>query len=229
MLGTIVNTACIVAGSLAGSLLKSKLDEKFQNALYGALGLVTLALGTNMCVKNFPKSEYPVLFIVSICIGALIGYALDISGRIERAAEKRGVSRLVQGLTASCLLYCIGTLSIVGPIMSAVYGDNTYLFTNATLDLVSSAVFAATYGIGIMWGALVLFCWQGGIYLVASLLNSADFFPEALMAEISIVGGLLLLSSGLAILKIKDLKTVNMLPGLLVPVLFYLLKALLRF
>ena len=226
MLGTIVNTACIVAGSVLGSALKSRLDEKYQNALYGALGLVTLALGANMCVQNFPKSEFPVLFIVSICLGALAGYALDISGRIDRTAERHNVSRLVQGLTTSCLLYCIGTLSIGGPVMSAVYGDNTYLFTNATLDLVSSTVFAASYGIGMMWGALVLFCWQGSIYLIAYLLNSAEFIPEALMAEISIVGGLLLLSSGLSILKIKDLKTVNMLPALAVPILFYILKGL---
>jgi len=228
MLGTIVNTACIVVGTLVGSALKSRLSEKLQNALYGALGLVTLALGANMCVQNFPKSEFPVLFIISICLGSLIGYALDISGRIERAAEKHNVSRLVHGLTTACLLYCIGTLSIVGPIMSAVYGDNTYLFTNATLDLVSSAVFAATYGIGMVWGALVLFCWQGSIYLIAHLLNNADIIPEALMAEISIVGGLLLLSSGLSILKIKDLKTVNMLPALLVPIIFYLILGIFR-
>ncbi len=226
MVGTIVNTACIVVGTLVGSALKSRLSEKLQNALYGALGLVTLALGANMCVRNFPKSEFPVLFIVSICLGAVSGWGLDISGRIERAAEKHNVSRLVQGLTTACLLYCIGTLSIVGPIMSAVYGDNTYLYTNATLDLVSSTVFAATYGIGMVWGALVLFCWQGSIYAIAYFLNSADFIPEALMAEISIVGGLLLLSSGLSILKIKDLKTVNMLPALLVPILFYLIKGL---
>jgi len=226
MLGTIVNTACILAGSLLGSALKSRLSERLQNALYGALGLVTLALGANMCVQNIPKSEYPVLFVVSICLGSLAGVALDISGRISRAAQQHDASRLVQGLTASCLLYCIGTLSIVGPVMSAVYGDNTYLYTNATLDLVSSSVFAATYGIGMAWGALVLFCWQGSIYLAASLLNSANFIPEPLMAEIAIVGGLLLLSSGLSILKIKDLKTVNMLPALLVPILFYLLKAL---
>ncbi len=226
MVGTIVNTACIVVGTLVGSALKSRLSEKLQNALYGALGLVTLALGANMCVRNFPKSEFPVLFIVSICLGAVAGWGLDISGRIERAAEKHNVSRLVQGLTTACLLYCIGTLSIVGPIISAVYGDNTYLYTNATLDLVSSTVFAATYGIGMVWGALVLFCWQGSIYAIAYFLNSADFIPEALMAEISIVGGLLLLSSGLSILKIKDLKTVNMLPALLVPILFYLIKGL---
>ena len=124
-------------------------------------------------------------------------------------------------------MYCIGTLSIVGPILSAVYGDNTYLYTNATLDLVSSAIFAATYGIGMIWGALVLFLWQGGIYLVSYLLHSGDIIPEALMVEISIVGGLLLLSSGLAILNIKDCKTINMLPALLIPIIFFLIKALL--
>ena len=118
-----------------------------------------------------------------------------------------------------------GTLSIVGPVLSAVYGNNTYLYTNATLDLVSSAVFAATYGWGIMLGALVLFCWQGSIYAVAYFLNSSDFIPETLMAELSIVGGLLLISSGLAILNIKDCKTVNMLPALAFPVLFYIIKS----
>jgi uncharacterized membrane protein YqgA involved in biofilm formation len=113
----------------------------------------------------------------------------------------------------------------VGPVLSAVYGNNTYLYTNATLDLVSSAVFAATYGWGIMLGALVLFCWQGSIYAVAYFLNSSDFIPEALMAELSIVGGLLLISSGLAILNIKDCKTINMLPSLLFPVLFFIIKS----
>ncbi|MBQ9400510.1 MAG: DUF554 domain-containing protein [Bacteroidales bacterium] len=226
MLGTIVNTACIVAGSILGSLLKKGLNEKVQNALFNALGLVTLALGARMCVVNLGKSEFPVLFIASMAIGALAGTWIDIAGRIDRAAEKHNVSRLVQGLTASCLLYCIGTLSIVGPVMSAVYGDNTYLFTNATLDFVSATVFAATYGIGMVWGALVLFCWQGSIYLLASVLNSAEVIPEALMVEISIVGGVLLLSSGLSILKIKDCRTMNMLPALLVPVIFFLIRSL---
>lgn len=190
------------------------------------MGLVTLALGANMCVVNFPKSDFPVLFIISITVGAFIGLKIDIAGRIERYAEKHNSTRLAQGLTTSCLLYCIGTLSIVGPIMSAIYGNNTYLYTNATLDLFSSAVFAATYGIGIAWGALVLFCWQGSIWLTAYLLNSADFIPEALMAEISILGGILLLSSGLAILNIKDCKTINLLPSLLIPIIFYAFKAL---
>ena len=226
MLGTIVNTICIVIGSAAGSIMRRRIDQTIQTALFSAMGIVTLALGANMAVQNLPKSEYPVLFIVSMALGSVIGFKLDIAGKIERYAAYHNASRLAEGLTTSCLLYCIGTLSIVGPVLSAVYGNNTYLYTNATLDLVSSAVFAATYGWGIMLGALVLFCWQGSIYAIAYFLNSSDFIPEALMAEVSIVGGLLLISSGLAILNIKDCKTINMLPALLFPVLFFILKSL---
>lgn len=226
MLGTIVNTICIVIGSTAGSVMRRRIDQTIQKALFNAMGIVTLALGANMAVQNLPKSEYPVLFIVSIALGSVIGFKLDIAGKIERYAARHNASRLAEGLTTSCLLYCIGTLSIVGPVLSAVYGNNTYLYTNATLDLVSSAVFAATYGWGIMLGALVLFCWQGSIYAIAYFLNSSDIIPEALMAEVSIVGGLLLISSGLAILNIKDCKTINMLPALLFPVLFFILKSL---
>lgn len=225
MLGTIVNTICIIAGSAAGSIMRRRIDSTIQTALFNAMGIVTLALGANMAVQNLSKSQYPVLFIVSIALGSVIGFKLDIAGKIERYAARHNASRLAEGLTTSCLLYCIGTLSIVGPVLSAVYGNNTYLYTNATLDLVSSAVFAATYGWGIMLGAVVLFCWQGSIYAVAYFLNSSDFIPETLMAELSIVGGLLLISSGLAILNIKDCKTVNMLPALAFPVLFYIIKS----
>ena len=154
MLGTIVNTICIVIGSTAGSIMRRRIDSTIQTALFNAMGIVTLALGANMAVQNLPKSQYPVLFIVSIALGSVIGFKLDIAGKIERYAARHNASRLAEGLTTSCLLYCIGTLSIVGPVLSAVYGNNTYLYTNATLDLVSSAVFAATYGWGIMLGAV---------------------------------------------------------------------------
>ncbi len=133
-------------------------------------------------------------------------------------------NRLGEGLSTGILLYCIGTLSILGPIQSALYGDNTYLFTNATLDLVTSAVLASTYGIGMILAAPVLFCWQGAIYLLATLLG--DFMSAELMTEISIVGGFLIASSGISILKIKDIKTLNMLPALLVPVVWVILRGL---
>ena len=187
------------------------------------MGLASIALGVNAFVQNMPKSEMPVLFIVSIALGGLIGAWLDLQGRVDRFGERKGVSRLVQGLTASSLLYCIGTFSIVGPMLAALKGDNTFLYTNATLDLVTSTVFAATYGIGMIIAAAILFVWQGSIYMIASMSAESALLQGPLLNELCIVGGLLIISSGLSILGIKDCKTLNYLPALMVPVVYYLI------
>lgn len=113
---------------------------------------------------------------------------------------------------------------MLGPVISALNGDNTFLYTNATLDFVSSTIFASTYGIGMILAAPVLFCWQGLFYLVAEVSSSA--VSEALMAELLIVGGLMITGSGLSLLNIKDCKTLNLLPSLLVPVAWFAVKAL---
>lgn len=118
-----------------------------------------------------------------------------------------------------------GTFSMLGPVMSALQGDNTYLFTNATLDLVSSTVLAATYGIGMLWAAPVLFCSQGMFYLIAKC--SASAISPELMSELSIVGGILIAASGIDILRLRNCHTLQMLPALLVPPLFFFLKSLL--
>ena len=171
-----------------------------------------------------PDSQYPVLFIVSLAVGSIIGTGLDIDAKFQRIVDARGGSGLGQGLSTAILLFCIGTLSILGPIQSALYGDETFLFTNGTLDLVTSMVLASTYGIGIAFAAGVLFLWQGGIYLGASFLT--EFISDTFMTELSIVGGFLIAASGFSILKIKDFKTMNLLPSLLVPVIFFLGKGL---
>jgi uncharacterized membrane protein YqgA involved in biofilm formation len=176
-----------------------------------------------------------VLFIVSIAVGGVVGTALDIDGRFKRLVDKFGKhpsgqdapksnARLADGLATAILLYCIGPLSMLGPVISALKGDNTFLYTNATLDFVSSTIFASTYGLGMMLAAPVLFCWQGMFYLVAQLSSSA--VSDALMAELLIVGGLLITGSGLSLLQLKDCKTLNLLPALLVPVVWFLLKSL---
>lgn len=223
MIGTIVNTLCIVAGVIAGSAMKRGISEKYTQTLYNAMGLASIALGVNAFVQNMPKSEMPVLFIVSIALGGLIGAWLDLQGRVDRFGERKGVSRLVQGLTASSLLYCIGTFSIVGPMLAALKGDNTFLYTNATLDLVTSTVFAATYGIGMIIAAAILFVWQGSIYMIASMSAESALLQGPLLNELCIVGGLLIISSGLSILGIKYCKTLNYLPALMVPVVYYLI------
>ena len=267
MLGTIVNTCTIIVGSVVGALLNRGIKEKYKNVLYTGLGLACLAIGLNATVTNLPKSQYPVLFIVAISIGGVIGTALDIDGRFKRRVDKltskqvdeltskqvdklshsvdeltrsslsetkKQVDKLCDsvannsstnktlatGLSTAVLVYCIGPLSMLGPVISALKGDNTFLYTNATLDLVSSVVFASTYGIGMILAAPVLFLWQGLFYLVASL--SSQAVSEALMAELLIVGGMMITASGLSLLNLKDCKTLNYLPALLVPVVWFL-------
>jgi uncharacterized membrane protein YqgA involved in biofilm formation len=225
MLGTIVNTLTIICGSIAGSVARRSIKPKYQGALYNAMGLAALVLGINASVSHFSQSKYPVLFIVSLALGGLIGTVLRLDERFQHLVTHFSTSRLAEGLSTGVLLYCVGTLSIVGPMMSALYGDNTYLFTNATLDLVTSAVLASTYGIGMVWAAPVLFCWQGSIYMISKYLSST-FISTDLVTELSIVGGVLIAGSGLSILKIKDCKMLNMLPALFVPIVFFVIKAL---
>ena len=218
MIGTIVNTCTILAGSVIGSVLKKGIRKEQQNALYTAMGLAATGLGINAVVQNMPDSNYPVLFIVSLTLGSLLGTMLDIEGRFKKLTDRLSVGELSRGLSTGILLFCIGTLSILGPIQSALYGDHTYLFTNATLDFVTSMVLASTYGIGMALSAGVLFCWQGLIYVCALALG--NFMTADMMTELSIVGGFLIASSGLSILNIKDCKTMNMLPSLVIPVAF---------
>ena len=232
MIGTIVNACTILVGSSVGSLLKRGIKPQYQKVMFTAMGLASLALGFNAVCRNMPQSHYPVLFVLSLAIGGLIGTVCQIDQRFQKMVSRRPTdtdeaassTSLAQGLSTAVLLFCIGTLSIVGPINSALLDDNTFLFTNATLDLVTSAILAATYGWGIALAAPILFCWQGSIYLIAKLCGNV--ISDELLCEMSIVGGTLIAASGLSILEIKDCKTLNLLPALFVPVVFFLIKGL---
>jgi uncharacterized protein len=228
MLGTIVNTVAIIVGTIAGTVLHKGIKEQYKRTIFDGLGLASIAIGLNATITHMHDSQYPVLFILAIAIGAVIGARLDIDARfhnlINRYAGKGHSEGLANGLITAILLFCIGPLSMLGPVMSAIDGDNTLLFTNAALDFVSSMVFASTYGIGIMVAAPVLFLWQGLFYLVATI--SSQAVSDALMNELLIVGGLLIAGSGLSMLNIKDCKTLNLLPSLAVPIVWFALKAL---
>lgn len=225
MIGTIVNTLTILISSIIGGSIKKGIGEKYQSALYNAMGLVACGLGINAIVQNMSKSTFPVLFIISLAIGSLVGSVLDLNGRFERFIKRFSTGTLSQGLSTAILLFCIGTLSILGPMESALHGNQTYLYTNATLDFVTSLVLASTYGIGIAFAAAVLFLWQGSIYLFAGYLS--PFLTADLLVEISLIGGFLILSSGLSILKIKDFNALNMVPALFVPIVWFIIKAIL--
>lgn len=227
MLGTIANTLALVVGTSMGALIKHGLKKEYENVLYQAMGLAALGIGLENVVNNLPKSQYHVLFIISLALGAIIGHKLDIDGHFNHLVAKMGKSELGKGLATEILLCCIGALSIVGPVMAAVKGDNTMLYTNATLDFVTSIVFGASFGWGMLVVPPVLFCWQGMIYLIAKYL-SASFFTGAVIVEISIVGGFLITCTGLALLKIKDIKSLNFLPALAIPIIFFIFKTIFR-
>ena len=223
VVGTLVNVGTIVGGSLIGGLARKVMNEKLSNALMNAMGFAAFGLGINAVVQNMPKSEYPVLFIVSLAVGCLIGTLLQLDRRVTALTQRKDESgSLGQGIVSGCLIFCIGTLSILGPVQSALYGDHTYLFTNASLDFVTAMVLGTTYGIGMALAAVVLLLWQGAIYLLTLLVGS--FITETMMTEISIVGGFLIAMSGLGIMKIKDFHTLNYLPALLVPIIWCLIR-----
>ena len=219
MIGTLANVATIVAGSLMGGLFRKVMNDKLSGALMDVMGLAAFGLGINSVVQNMPKSTYPVLFIVSLAIGCLIGTLLDLDGRVAKLTERKDDgANLGQGIITGCLIFCIGTLSILGPVQSALYGDHTYLFTNASLDFVTSMVLGTTYGVGMALAAIVLLVWQGSIYLLTILLGG--FITDVMMVEISIVGGFLIAMSGLSIMKVKNFHTLNCLPALFVPIIW---------
>ncbi|MDO4976407.1 MAG: DUF554 domain-containing protein [Eubacteriales bacterium] len=227
MIGTIVNTCTITLGTIIGSIIRKGIKDEYKETLFNAMGLAATGLGINSIVKNMPNSNFPVLFIVSLAVGSLLGTIIDIDAAFQKLVKRfSGKGRLGEGLSTGILLYCIGTLSILGPINSALYGDHTFLFTNATLDLVTSCVLASAYGIGMIFAAAVLFVWQGSIFLLATYLG--NFMSADLMTEISIVGGFLIFSSGISILGIKKFKTLNMLPCLLVPVIFFIIYGMIK-
>ena len=236
MIGTIANTLAIIVGSAVGSVAKRGLGERYQDVLF----LAAVGIGINAIVTGMADSIYPVLFIASLAIGGVIGTGLDIAGRFDRFVSKRSKSKgededeskvksennLSQGLSTAIMLFCFGALSILGPINSALNGDETYLFTNAMLDLVTSMVLASSFGFGIAFAAAVLFCWQGSIFLLANQL--APLLTTELMSEITIVGGFLVLASGLGILKVKEIPVMNLLPSIFVPPLWFAIVALVQ-
>ena len=226
MIGTLANVLAILIGTSIGCVLKGGISKKYEDALFVAMGLAALGIGLENAINNMPKSHYPVLFIVSLALGAVLGTWWQIDKRFNGLIDRfGGGSNIGKGISTGILLYCIGALTIVGPVMAAVKGDNTMLFTNATLDFVTSMVFGASFGWGMIVCAPVLFCWQGGIYCIAKFL-SAGFFSSSLVTEISIVGGFLIATTGISLLKLRDLKTLNLLPSLLIPVGFFLFKNL---
>ncbi len=186
------------------------------------LGFAALGVGMQTVVANLPKSHYPILFIVSMAIGFPLGTYLQLDDRSNRWLNSRFSTKVGEGIATASFLDCIGALAILGPVYAATSGNQTMLYTNAMFTLVCAIIFGAGFGWGMLLETPIIFIWLSLIFLIAKFL-SVSFFSPAFIVEMSIVGGFLIVAAGLSLLKIRQFKTVDMLPALLVPVIFFIL------
>jgi len=223
MKGTIVNTVGIIAGSLIGLVLKKNVPEKYQQTVMNGLALAVGLIGLQMALKT----QNILIVILSIVIGSLIGEFLDIDKQLNKIGEwltlrmgsKYGDAG--QGFITGSLVFCVGAMAIVGSIQDGLTGDASTLYAKAMLDTVGSVVFASGMGIGVALSGISVLCYQGLITILASSLSG--IISEAMITEMTAVGGLLIIGISLLILEIKTIKVANLLPAVPVAAIVVLL------
>lgn len=218
-IGTLVNAATIILGTLAGLLIQKKFPKRLQAIIFDAMGLITLALAIQMALKmeNFLTVAFGVV------IGAIIGELLRIEGYLENMAEvvKRKVrskdTRFTEGMVTAFILFCVGPVTILGTFNEGLRGDRSLILTKALLDGFTSIIFAATYGIGVAFSALPLLIYQSALTILAAYLQG--FFTTTMINQFTAVGGVLLMGVGINLLGFKHVKVANFLPALIVIIL----------
>lgn len=224
--GTIVDAVGIIFASILGSLIGKHMSEKYKAILIAILGFIALAVGFQSFAEYMSKSKYAVLFIVAMVLGTVLGTWWNLDGKVNKLAGK-GSAGLAQSVVTEITLSCLGALPIVGSIMAATSHNFTFLFVNASLDFVMVLILAAADGIGMMICAPIIFLYQFLIILIATF--AREWLSTDFITEIAMLGGLMVASSGLGLMKIKDLKTTNQMPALLVPIIFFACKGIFHF
>ena len=224
MLGTIVNTAAILLGTLLGLLLKKGLPERFQDVIMKGLALCVLLIG----ISGALKGENTLIAILSIAIGAIIGEIIDLDRRLNnlgqlleaRFSKGDGEQTVARAFVMSSLLFCVGAMAIVGSLQSGMTGDHEMIYTKSMLDGISSIIFASSLGYGVVFSAVAVFVYQGAIVLLAQWI--APFLSDAVIVEMTCTGSLLIIALGLNMLGLTRIKVANYLPALLLPILLCL-------
>ncbi|MBO5929247.1 MAG: DUF554 domain-containing protein [Clostridia bacterium] len=222
MTGTIVNMVAVLIGSFIGLLLRKGLPERFAGALMTGVGLCVLYIGIDGCLAG----ENMLIAVLSVVVGAALGELLDIDRAVTRlgeAVEKKfrkedgsGPS-LAHGFVSASLLFCIGTMAIVGPLQSGLTGNHETQYIKAILDAISAVVFTATLGAGVLLSSLSVLVYQGSITLLARAVE--PYLTEVVVAEMTCVGSLLIIGLALNLLNITKIKVANFLPAILLPCL----------
>mgnify|MGYP001124458143 CR=1 FL=1 len=227
MLGNYVNLLAVILGCLLGLMVRKGMKEAYKKIIMQAIALSVLFVGSVIAIGGLlhPESK-SILFIISLVVGGLIGELLGIEKVLTRFGmflqSKVGTSEnnVAHGFVTASLIFCVGTMAIVGSLESGLRGNHDILFAKSVIDGVTAMVLASTLGIGVIFSAAAVFIYQGFIIIFSGYLES--FLTEAMIREISIIGGILIFGIGLTMLKIIEIKTVNLLPAVLIPVIYYI-------
>ena len=234
-LGTISNCATIAAGATLGVILKGGLPRRFETTILQALGLCTFFIGIGGAVSGLLTvangtvgTQHTMLLVLSLVLGAVAGEALDIETRLnsfgawcQNRFSGGGDGQFVQGFVTASLLFCVGAMAIVGALEDGLNGDPSILIAKAVLDGVSSVIFAASLGRGVYLSILPLAVYQGGITLLARFIR--PWLTDALISQVSCIGSVLIFAIGFNLMFDKKVKVGNLLPAVLMPVVFFAL------
>lgn len=227
MIGTFVNAASIVVGSFVGTLFKIGIPDRIKSTVMHAISLSVLIIGFDSALKY----KNLLLVIISLAIGGILGELLDIEKKLnefgnflERRLARGSESRISEGFVTASLIYCVGAMAIVGALKDGLQGDHSILFAKSMLDGISSIIFASTLGIGVMISSISVLLYQGSITLCASLLK--DLLTANVIADMSAIGGVLIIGISLNMLNLTKIKIGNLLPSIFVPIVYeIILKA----
>lgn len=227
MTGTLVNTGAILFGGIAGVLIGKRLNKRVSGTVMQGVALAVALIGLSGGVEQVINGASVPVIIISLALGGLIGAVLDIDGRFTKLAafaERKLVKDkggFAESFVTGSILYCVGTMAIVGSIESGVLGDHSILYAKSMLDGISAVVLGASLGSGVMLSALPVFIYQGAITLAAGFVSG--FITDVMLIHISAVGGTLVFAIGLNMLEVTKIKLANFLPAVFVPVIYYLI------
>ncbi len=224
MLGTIVNALAIIAGSLLGLLFSKGIADNYKEIILNGVGLSVVLIG----IKSALVSDNLMVVIFSVILGALLGESLKIEKKLENLGaflEKKVSSKsddtksFARGFVTASLVFCVGSMAIIGSLESGLTGNHQTLFAKSVLDGVTSIIFASAMGLGVMFSAFAVFVYQGLITITAFFMKSL-LVPETI-AQMSSVGGLLIMAIGLNMLKVTTIRVGNLIPGIFLPLVYF--------
>ena len=230
-LGTILNIVTVLIGGSLGLLIGNRLQKNIHEAVISVTGFISLVMGMQMALQT----KNILIVLISLMIGIVIGELVDIDGKLVRLSEmvekkfsKGEKGNFARAFLTSSIVFCVGPLTIIGSLKDGLSGDYSLLSFKAILDGFTAIAFAAALGTGVLFTSFTILIVQGGLTVFASFFSG--FLTEAAIAELSGVGGVMILSIGLNILGVKKFKTANMLPALCIaPILVIISKNILGF